>query len=236
MGVNFGGFLIRTPGHTWSSSTPGSAAARSRSSPIGSLPERLADAGVAPSDVDTVIFTHLHFDHVGWSTTASNRCSPPPSTTRTRSTGPTTGSGRARRRPAPAARTSAPSRRPSGSRRSRDSIVLHAGERTEIVPGVTLRLAPGHTPGPLHRRDRSHGERAVLLADAAHNPAQLAQRRLALGHRRRRRARAAHARGAGGRARGQRDADHDDPRRRQPLRPARAEAGGRRWAYAPSIE
>jgi glyoxylase-like metal-dependent hydrolase (beta-lactamase superfamily II) len=51
--------------------------------------------------------------------------------------------------------------------------VLHDGAATEVVPGVILRLAPGHTPGHCIADMASGGERAVLLADAAHNPAQL---------------------------------------------------------------
>ncbi|MGA8112265.1 MAG: MBL fold metallo-hydrolase [Actinocatenispora sp.] len=33
----------------------------------GRLPERLAAAGINPPDVDTVLLTHLHQDHIGWS-------------------------------------------------------------------------------------------------------------------------------------------------------------------------
>src|SRR5204862_4864776 len=32
----------------------------------GRLPDELAAAGVAPPDVDLVVLTHLHVDHVGW--------------------------------------------------------------------------------------------------------------------------------------------------------------------------
>ncbi|MFD9541300.1 MBL fold metallo-hydrolase [Streptomyces sp. NPDC060022] len=37
----------------------------------GRLPEALAEAGIAPADVESVVLTHLHEDHVGWSTTAA---------------------------------------------------------------------------------------------------------------------------------------------------------------------
>jgi glyoxylase-like metal-dependent hydrolase (beta-lactamase superfamily II) len=33
----------------------------------GALPERLAAEGIAPAQIDTVAFTHLQPDHVGWS-------------------------------------------------------------------------------------------------------------------------------------------------------------------------
>ncbi len=32
------------------------------------FPDRLRAAGVAPEDVDVVINTHIHYDHVGWNT------------------------------------------------------------------------------------------------------------------------------------------------------------------------
>ncbi|GAB3809284.1 MBL fold metallo-hydrolase [Micromonospora zhanjiangensis] len=35
----------------------------------GHLPERLAEAGIDPADIDTVVLTHVHGDHIGWSVT-----------------------------------------------------------------------------------------------------------------------------------------------------------------------
>ena len=34
----------------------------------GRLPESLAALGVRPDDITDLVFTHLHFDHVGWAT------------------------------------------------------------------------------------------------------------------------------------------------------------------------
>jgi glyoxylase-like metal-dependent hydrolase (beta-lactamase superfamily II) len=65
--VNFGGFLIRTPEHMVVVDCGiGSGALPELG--IGTLPDELRRAGVAPDDVTDVVFTHLHFDHVGWAT------------------------------------------------------------------------------------------------------------------------------------------------------------------------
>src|SRR4051812_34615325 len=169
--VNFGGFLVRTPDHVVVIDT-GIGGGALPEMPIGSFPDRLREAGVGPEDVDTVIFTHLHFDHVGWATDGSTPFFPNAThhahaidwayyvTDATPETGP----GRDDFGAIPAPQRLAP---------LADTIVLHDGESSEIVPGVTLRLAPGHTPGHCIVDITVGGGRVVLLADAAHNPAQL---------------------------------------------------------------
>ena len=56
--ANVGSFLIRAGSHT--------LLVDLGLGPGGALLDNLARHGVAPADVDTVVFTHLHRDHVGW--------------------------------------------------------------------------------------------------------------------------------------------------------------------------
>lgn len=68
--LRFRCYAVRTPGRVLLLDTgigPADAPA-ARWAPVpGRLPEELSAAGISPGDVDTVVITHLHTDHVGWS-------------------------------------------------------------------------------------------------------------------------------------------------------------------------
>ncbi|MFI1470005.1 MBL fold metallo-hydrolase [Streptomyces wuyuanensis] len=95
----------------------------------GGLAAALAEAGRDPASIDTVAFTHLHDDHVGWALCAGSegpffaRASFVLADTEWRTSGRST-------LPAPL-----------------HSRVTPASDGDEIFPGVTLREAPGHTGG-----------------------------------------------------------------------------------------
>jgi glyoxylase-like metal-dependent hydrolase (beta-lactamase superfamily II) len=136
----------------------------------GQLPESLAAAGVAPADVTDVILTHLHFDHIGWLTdqgtawfpNATIHCAAPdldhflgdPDEERIVSLVFDT---------------------PMASERLGpvlDRMETWAADTT-LLPGVDVRLAPGHTPGSSVVVLADGDERAMLLGDMVHCPLEL---------------------------------------------------------------
>lgn len=135
----------------------------------GELIANLRALGVAPSDVDTVVLTHGHPDHVGGNVDAEGRLSFPEA--------------RHVMWRSEWAFWTAPLERTSGEPtlafmhafalkhllplRDRIELIEH---ETEIVPGVRAVAAPGHTHGHMALEIASGGERLLVLADAIMHP------------------------------------------------------------------
>ncbi len=154
------------------------------------FPDRLRAAGVAPEDVDVVINTHIHYDHVGWNTHLVDP-TPDGAPRRWVPTFPNATylipgadyeyfhpDNAARMRPA---RTEDERRRFEGIRLVfADSVapIEAAGQLTtwtgahDLGDVLHLRPAPGHTPGSsvLWLDD---GPGAVFVGDLLHTPVQL---------------------------------------------------------------
>ncbi|NJP50807.1 MBL fold metallo-hydrolase [Streptomyces sp. SBST2-5] len=145
---------------------------------------RLRAAGVEPEDVDVVVNTHIHYDHVGWNTEwREGRWAPAfPNATYLvpladyRYFDP---AGPGRSRPP---RDDHERIRWEGSRLVfEDSIrpVEHAGQLVlwegshRIDGNLLLEAAPGHTPGSSVVTLRSGTDRAVFVGDMLHSPVQV---------------------------------------------------------------
>ena len=141
--------------------------------------QRLADAGVRPEDIDIVMCTHLHADHIGWNTRLQDgRWVPTFPNARYVFSRTENDFWDPRRNPQGA---DDPARRIAYA----DSVlpVIEAGQ-ADLVDGVhaladTLRVepAPGHTPGHiLLKLLQDDGRRGggVFCGDVIHHPLQIA--------------------------------------------------------------
>ena len=136
----------------------------------GHLPDSLAELGVRPDDVTDLVFTHLHFDHIGW-TTADGTPYFPNATIRCAAADLTYFLGDADEEDT----TSLVFRAPKAAERLApvlDRIEPWDGDGP-IVAGVDVRLAAGHTPGSSVVVISDGPQRALLLGDIIHCPLEL---------------------------------------------------------------
>jgi glyoxylase-like metal-dependent hydrolase (beta-lactamase superfamily II) len=134
----------------------------------GQLPEELAAAGTGVDEVDLVVLTHLHLDHVGWNL-ASDGGSPRPRFPRARYL-------------VQRADWEAFAARPEEARAAFDRCVrplqdlgvaeLLDGDRI-LDPLLSVLHTPGHTPGSQSLLVRSGGAAVLLWGDVANHPAQV---------------------------------------------------------------
>ncbi|MGC0421999.1 MBL fold metallo-hydrolase [Embleya sp. AB8] len=130
----------------------------------GNLLASLHAHGITPGDVTDVVFTHLHFDHVGWAS-QDGRVVFPNATHRAHRadweyfvTGPTA--------TAAAIDKLTP---------IEPQLALFDTDFT-VAPGLDARHVPGHTPGTTIYVVSAGGQRALLLGDVAHSVVQLSER------------------------------------------------------------
>ncbi len=130
----------------------------------GRLLDNLRSVDVAPEEIDIVVYSHLHSDHCGWTSGAGGLIF----ANAEHITGPSAEIEHWRANPDAAFAPPADSVLDPLENR-----VSFASDGQTVAPGVTLRATPGHTPGHQSVVISSGAERAILLGDVVHCPAQL---------------------------------------------------------------
>ena len=137
--------------------------------------ERLRSAGVTPEEVDIVLCTHLHADHIGWNTLLRDgRWVPTFPNAKYLFSRTEDAFWDPRRNPAS-------SEDPQRNVAYRDSVlpVIESGQAVLLDGGhaiderMQIEPAPGHTPGHVILKLSEKGERALFCGDVMHHPLQV---------------------------------------------------------------
>ncbi len=166
---NFCSMLVRGDGHTTLIDTANGTRGVEESWEGGAgLLDRLAEAGVAPTDVDTVVFSHLHPDHIGWNITPDGTPTFPNATFHLAepeldwwlhydgNDHPMRDYARSQMAPLVDA----------------GRVESFIGDK-QVTPSLTMVYAPGHTPGHCVQLLESEEQSAIIVGDSAHHPAHL---------------------------------------------------------------
>ena len=159
-----GGFLVRAPGGRLAlvdcgiGQRSGAMMSGSGSFTGGELLASLSALGVQPGDITDVVFTHLHFDHIGWASSLEGEIVFPNAVYRC-------------------------DERDFEHFRDNERVAPVLGPVTSrmetwssggpLLPGVDLMTAPGHTPGSTIIVLSSGSARGLLLGDVVHCPVEL---------------------------------------------------------------
>jgi glyoxylase-like metal-dependent hydrolase (beta-lactamase superfamily II) len=164
-----GGYLVRGPGLT-ALIDVGMGFVERAPEMGGKFLESLTELGCKPEDVTDVLFSHLHFDHIGWSSRDGAATFP-------------NATYRCHAEDWDHFVTKAISQGPFADYLGLPGTDAWLGPVTDrfqtwdgnstVLSGIDVCDAPGHTPGSTVIVVSSGAERAVLLGDAVHCPAEL---------------------------------------------------------------
>lgn len=146
--------------------------------------DELARAGVRPEDVDVVVNTHVHADHVGWNTRLVDRQWVPTFPNATYLIAKADHdywdprNGHAKRGSLGGTNAALGNQNMFEDsvepvRRAGQAVLWEGGYR--IDSNLVLEPAPGHTPGSAVLRLESGGDRALFIGDLVHSPLQFAE-------------------------------------------------------------
>jgi len=159
--TNFQAFAIRSAGRTvLVDMGAGPGPIEMLGGARGNLLADMRAQGVDPAEVDTVVFTHLHFDHTGWAVHEGKPLCPKARYLAPEADWALLGKSDSGFEPAEALQPL----------RDAGQLDMVSGEK-QVTPEITLIPTPGHTPGHQSVVIVSAGQRAFIAGDIAASPA-----------------------------------------------------------------
>ena len=189
-GINCACFLIESQGRrVLVDAGLGPAPVADAGGAAGNLLSEMRQGGIDPNSIDTVVITHLHFDHIGWLPASMPDGSVRPTFPNAeyvipqadwdllfeqKLPSPWTGEGQDGGESVypPAIEVFHQSQAVGRFIKKLDNIRLVDGE-FNLTDEITIVPTPGHTPGHQSLAVTSQGERAYVLGDVAHLPLQI---------------------------------------------------------------
>ncbi len=164
--IHFNPVLVDMAGHRALIDTGnGAEAAQAPGATAGLLAQSLRAAGIDPATIDTVIISHFHGDHIGGLVQPDG--SPAFANARVLVPAAEWAFWMDAARPSPAA----------AAEKARSMMTAIGGQVAqyewdeEVLPGITARGTPGHTPGHTSFDIVSDGARLIVQSDVTNNPA-----------------------------------------------------------------
>jgi glyoxylase-like metal-dependent hydrolase (beta-lactamase superfamily II) len=167
---NLASFLVRSEGRNILVDTGlGPKPANAPETPWGELMNDFKAHSISPEDIDMVVMTHLHRDHVGWNLQSQNGKYAP--------TFPKARYWMSQKdwevcHQPEIQRDRFPNAPASVWPLADLGLIEFMEGEYALTSELTAIPTPGHTPGHMSIMISSQGERALILGDAAHNPAQ----------------------------------------------------------------
>lgn len=140
----------------------------------GHLLEALAAQGIGPEDVDMVVHTHLHGDHVGWNLTYDDKGRPRPTFPKAKYIVPRVDWEYHTQPDILAVPRNAHLRDQVVPLEELGILELIESDHT-ITPEISTIATPGHTPGHVCIVINSQGEKGAIVGDVIHISAQVEQ-------------------------------------------------------------
>jgi len=171
---NLASYLLRSDGRTILVDTGmGARPVDAPETPWGELLADFAAHGIRPEEVDLVVMTHLHRDHVGWNLTPD-----PADSGRFIPTFPNARYWLSQKdwqasQDPEVMRARFPNAATTFWPLAELGVAEFMAGETALTSELTAFPTPGHTPGHMSLRIHSQGQQALILGDAIHSQAQV---------------------------------------------------------------